>query len=255
MASGLMFDDVVQRVSAMQGVEAVAVSTRAPLDSSTPFVRVNAREAVPVAADTASSTASFLLVSARYFDVVKTPLVAGRAFTERDVAGQPPVAIVNETLAARLWPGVDAIGRRLWLEPHVAAAPCTVVGVARDSKYVTLGEGRQNHVYLPLAAPATKRGASGPVGWRGDCARSARQHGAGRAESGRSESPWVLHAHLDRARQRIDAACAPCGWTRGGGRCAGTRPCDRGAVRPRLVSRCRAHARDRTAHGAGSGRS
>jgi len=150
MANGPMFDDVVQRVSAMQGVEAVAVSTRAPLDSSTPSVRVNAREAVPVAADTASSSASFLLVSARYFDVVKTPLAAGRAFTERDVAGQPPVAIVNETLAARLWPGVDAIGRRLWLEPHVATAPCTVVGVARDSKYVTLGEGRQNHVYLPV---------------------------------------------------------------------------------------------------------
>jgi putative ABC transport system permease protein len=61
------------------------------------------------------------------------------------------VAIVNETLAARLWPGADPLGRRLWLDAVASAAPCIVVGVARDSKYVTLGEERQGHVYLPFA--------------------------------------------------------------------------------------------------------
>jgi putative ABC transport system permease protein len=58
---------------------------------------------------------------------------------------------VNETLAARLWPAGDAIGRRLWLDPQVADTATTVVGVARNSKYVTLGEEHQAHLYLPFA--------------------------------------------------------------------------------------------------------
>jgi putative ABC transport system permease protein len=102
-----------------------------------------------------------MVVSPRYFDVVKTPLASGRAFTETDDADRPPVAVINETLAAHLWPGADAVGRRLWLEAAATtgirdegvpgSVPCIVVGVARDSKYRTLGEQRQGHVYLPFA--------------------------------------------------------------------------------------------------------
>jgi predicted permease len=149
-AAGAMLEAVVDRVSSIPGVAAVSLSTRAPLDSSTPQVRLNAREPVPVTADTSSSTASFMIVSAQYFGVVKTALVAGRDFNVRDTAGQPLVAIVNETLAARLWLEGSAVGRRLWLEPHVAKAPLTVVGVAKNSKYLTLGEERQSHLYLPF---------------------------------------------------------------------------------------------------------
>jgi predicted permease len=158
-AGGRLFSDLLSRMAVTPGVEAAAVSTRAPLDSSTPLVRVNAKESVAIAPLTSSPSASFLVVSARYFDVVKTPLVAGRAFNETDDELRTPVAIVNETLAARLWPNGDAIGRMLWLEPHAAVSPCTVVGIAKNSKYVTLGEERQNHVYLPFAQHP-RRGAS-----------------------------------------------------------------------------------------------
>jgi len=146
-----LFRDVVQRIEAMAEVEAAAVSTRAPLDSSTPLVRVNATHPVAAGDDTASPTASFLVISPRYFDVVKTPLVRGRPFSASDDAERQPVAIVNETLAARLWPGADAIGRRLWLETAASPAPCVIVGIAKDSKYLTLGEEHQGHVYLPFA--------------------------------------------------------------------------------------------------------
>jgi predicted permease len=156
-----LFRDVLQRVEALQGVTAAAVSTRAPLDSSTPLVRVNANEPIATADENASPTASFMVVSSRYFDVVKTPLVSGRAFVETDNADSPPVAIVNETLAAHIWPGADAVGRKLWLEAAATTGirdegvgglvPCIVVGVAKDSKYRTLGEERQGHVYLPFA--------------------------------------------------------------------------------------------------------
>lgn len=128
-----------------------AVSTRAPLDSSTPIVKVAANDMVDGAREGAAPTASFLVVSPAYFEVVRTPVVAGRAFGERDTAEAPTVAIVNETLAARLWPGADPLGRRLWLDAGASLSPCVVVGIARDSKYVTLGEERQGHVYLPFA--------------------------------------------------------------------------------------------------------
>jgi predicted permease len=156
-----MFHEVLQRVERLRGVTAAAVSSRAPLDSSTPLIHVNANEPIASAGEGASPTASFMVVSTRYFDVVKTSLAAGRAFAETDDADRPAVAIVNETLAAHLWPGADALGRRLWVEAAATtgirdegvrgAVSCVVIGVAKDSKYRTLGEQRQGHVYLPFA--------------------------------------------------------------------------------------------------------
>jgi len=156
-----MFHEVLQRVERLQGVTAAAVSSRAPLDSSTPLIHVNAREPVTSAGESASPTASFMVVSTRYFDVVKTPMVAGRSFADTDDANRPAVAIVNEALAAHLWSGADAVGRRLWLEPAATtgirdegvrgSVPFVIIGVAKDSKYRTLGEQRQGHVYLPFA--------------------------------------------------------------------------------------------------------
>jgi predicted permease len=156
-----LFRDVVQRVEALHSVTAAAVSTRAPLDSSTPLIHVNAQEPIATAGENASPTASFMVVSPHYFDVVKTPLVSGRVFTETDDAERPAVAVINETLAAQLWPGADAVGRRLWLEAAATtgirdqgvpgSVPCVIVGVAKDSKYRTLGEPRQAHVYLPFS--------------------------------------------------------------------------------------------------------
>jgi predicted permease len=176
-----LFQDVLRRVERLQSITAAAVSTRAPLDSSTPLIHVNAHEPIATAGENTSPEASFMVVSPRYFDVVKTPLVSGRAFAETDDADRPSVAIINETLAAHLWPldpsrasgssraesrddsaqGAGAVGRRVWLEAAATtgirdenvrgSVPCIVVGVARDSKYRTLGEQRQGHVYLPFA--------------------------------------------------------------------------------------------------------
>jgi putative ABC transport system permease protein len=147
-AEGLrFFDEVVRRLRAVPGVEAAAVSTRAPLDSSTPLVRIDAT-APP--ADSAP-TASFLVIGQEFFDVVRTPIVSGRAFDDRDTERAPAAAIVNETLAARLWPDGSALGRRLWLEAAASPVPCTIVGIAKNSKYLTLGEEGQSHVYLPFA--------------------------------------------------------------------------------------------------------
>jgi predicted permease len=84
-----------------------------------------------------------------HFQTLQIPLTAGRDFTDRDTNGAPLVAIVNETLARRFWPGQSAIGRRLRL---VGEGPALeVVGVARDSQYVSIGEETKPFLYQPLA--------------------------------------------------------------------------------------------------------
>jgi predicted permease len=150
-ANRRLFDEILRRVSALPGVAAAALSTRAPLDSSTPVVRVNAREPITTATTASSTTASMLVVSPSYFDVVKTPIVAGRPFGDRDDGDRAAVVVVNETLAERLWPDGAPIGRRLWLDASVSGGSAQVIGVARNSKYLTLGEEKQGHIYLPFA--------------------------------------------------------------------------------------------------------
>jgi hypothetical protein len=51
------------------------------------------------------------IVTPAYFDVMRIPLVKGRAFTEQDRTGAPDVAIIDETLASRVWPNEDAVGK------------------------------------------------------------------------------------------------------------------------------------------------
>lgn len=88
-------------------------------------------------------------VSPGYLETLEIPLLAGRVFTDADRAGAPGVAIVNRTLAARLWPGRDPVGRRIRLAGQEEER--TVVGVAGDARYTSLGEEPQGYVYIPIA--------------------------------------------------------------------------------------------------------
>jgi predicted permease len=91
--------------------------------------------------------ADWNVVSPGYFQVLRTPLVAGRDFSDADRAGAPDVAIINETLAARVWPEGGAVGRTFRNDGRTV----TIVGVARDAKYRTLGEEPRGFVYVPIA--------------------------------------------------------------------------------------------------------
>jgi putative ABC transport system permease protein len=84
-----------------------------------------------------------------FFATMRIALRRGRTFTERDAAGRPLVAVVNETFVRQYWNGQEAIGRRLRLRGP-QGPPAEVVGVVRDGKYRTLGEDPRPFVYLPL---------------------------------------------------------------------------------------------------------
>ncbi|MDQ6859621.1 MAG: ABC transporter permease, partial [Verrucomicrobiota bacterium] len=108
-------------------------------------------------------------ISPTYFDALGVPLLRGRKFTASDGEKHGArVAIVNEAMARQFWPGDQAVGRRF---RFFKGESVEIVGIARDTKAVTLGESPSPMVYLPLAdAPKgaitffmQTTGAPGPV--------------------------------------------------------------------------------------------
>ena len=86
-------------------------------------------------------------IDERYFDVMQTPILRGRAFTTNDKADSTRVAIVNEEFAKKYWPNQDAVGKKIRLED--AKGPLfQIVGVAKTAKYIFVAEPPQPFVYF-----------------------------------------------------------------------------------------------------------
>jgi predicted permease len=131
------------RAETTTGVAAAAMSNRAPIDQSTPSIAVRS----PAQNASAPLDVTFYLATARYFETVGIPIVAGRPFTAAETDSMADVAVVNETLARRLWPDGDALERPLELVNE--GKTVRVVGVARDSKYRSISETQLPHLYRP----------------------------------------------------------------------------------------------------------
>jgi len=91
--------------------------------------------------------ASPRFVTPRALNVLRLPIVSGRAVTGADASGSPDVALVNESLARRAWGALDPIGRRI----TVASRVLTVVGVVKDVKRNWYERDIASMVYLPDA--------------------------------------------------------------------------------------------------------
>jgi predicted permease len=88
-------------------------------------------------------------VSPAFFDTVGIPLVAGRDFTWHDDAGAPGVVVVNEQLAAKLFPDGDVVGRRIRIGGTPERSRLEVVGIAKDATLGALRVGRLPMVFRP----------------------------------------------------------------------------------------------------------
>ncbi|HEX8283356.1 MAG TPA: ABC transporter permease [Pyrinomonadaceae bacterium] len=142
------YRELLTRVEAQPGVERASLARFTQLGNSFAQGQVFAEGRDAGAGGEGTST-GFNVVGPRYFETMGTQLVRGRDFTDADRAGAPGVGVVNETLAALLWPGEDALGKRVSFEgpkgPFVE-----VVGVARDGKYRSLGDRSRPYFYRPL---------------------------------------------------------------------------------------------------------
>jgi predicted permease len=83
-------------------------------------------------------------VSPGYFDVLRMPLLAGRDFKPEDNENAPRVMVVNESFARRFFDGRDPVGRRV----QIYGKSFTIVGMVKDSKYLSLSETPQPYFYI-----------------------------------------------------------------------------------------------------------
>ncbi len=97
-------------------------------------------------------------VTPGYFETLGTQLVAGRVFHALDVQDSEPVVIVNETLAAKLWPDQDALGRSIRHQRLPGEWSARVVGIVADGKYNFLNEKQQPALFRPWAQSPRTRG-------------------------------------------------------------------------------------------------
>ena len=133
------FDDLRRRVESLPGVEAVSFSSFQPLTNRRPQQRF----AIPGGQE---DTAAYCAVAADFFEVYQVPLHQGRIFTSADREGSPPVAIINQSLARKHWPGRSAVGAHLRLtegEPLLE-----IVGVVADVRQ-SLATPAPSTIYRP----------------------------------------------------------------------------------------------------------
>jgi predicted permease len=145
-------DALMDRFRLVPGVDSVAASRMVPLQGGGLGLGALRSPGYVGPDGTDQVEADWDVVSAAYFTTLQMPIVQGRSFDARDREGAPLVAIVNETMAARLWPGQSPIGRTLMQQAGPGEQrTLEIVGVAHDGKYRTVADGPRNFIYVPLA--------------------------------------------------------------------------------------------------------
>jgi len=140
------YAELTERVAGLPDVRAVTLARGVPLSGDGGRRRAVVAGYEPQQGE--DMEFNFNVVGPEYFEVMRVPLVSGRGFTAADREGAPQVAVVNETFAARYWPGQDAIGKRL--TAFSGANDIEIVGVARDGKYQMLTEAPLPYIYRPF---------------------------------------------------------------------------------------------------------
>jgi len=135
---------LMERLATVPGVGAVGVTQSLPLVSD--YVVGIEFEGRPREEAADRPTTNFYAVSPGFFDAMGIRLVRGRGIEDRDRAGAPRVAVINETFARRFYAGSDPIGQRV----RISQGPNTfseIVGVATDTKQYGLTADTTAQVY------------------------------------------------------------------------------------------------------------
>jgi predicted permease len=134
-----------ERLATTPGVQAVGLASWLPLGfegGSSLGIQVPGYDRAP----NEDMGAQYAIISPGYFAALKIPLLAGRDFTDQDDATRARVAIINETMARRFWPGQDPLGRTFTI--WGGQRELTVIGVVKDGKYRFLQEAPKPFVYF-----------------------------------------------------------------------------------------------------------
>jgi putative ABC transport system permease protein len=152
----LRYNRMRDELAAFPGVVDVGIGSPTPLQSSAVRFEVKA-EGRPLAAGEAMPRAELRTANPEFFRAAGIPLLDGRAFATTDVTGSGPVVIVNKTLADRLFPTGDAVGKRVaWTGDVLRFTPIspewrTLVGIVANTQDGGLDAEPRAAMYMPFA--------------------------------------------------------------------------------------------------------
>jgi putative ABC transport system permease protein len=151
VARAQFLDDVIERLEEAPAIAAVTPVNVAPFTNQgwdVPRVTAEGQSADEAAGNPSLNLES---IHPNYFATFEVPIVQGRAFTTADREGAVPTAIISEDVAAHLWPGEGAVGKRLKMGgPDSRGRWLEIIGVAAATRYRTVTTPRPT-LYLPAA--------------------------------------------------------------------------------------------------------
>jgi putative ABC transport system permease protein len=150
------YEELLQRVRALPGVESAAAVNTLPLSGETPILPASVQDH-PGETEAPAPLLWSGAITPLYTDIMRIPILEGRGFTEADRADTAPVVLVTASTARAFWPDQDAIGK------HVKAVWerqwRTIVGVVADLKQYGLAQNRpgwiDGEIYMPYAQAVT----------------------------------------------------------------------------------------------------
>jgi predicted permease len=142
------FETLVTRVEALPGVTSATIGVHVPLDYGMMINEIGIDGESPGTKNNRLPVA-YNVVGLRFLETTGGRLVQGRSLDRTDTGTSRRVALVNETMAAKLWPGREVLGQRFRVSGHDEWIE--VVGIVATGKYVMLGEEPRPYYYLPIA--------------------------------------------------------------------------------------------------------
>ena len=139
-----VYQQVLQRLGALPGVEAVGAASLLPLGGRDSYNVFRIEGRAPFAPGQ-EPYIRYQVVSPDYFRAMGIPLRQGRAFTEQDAKGSPPVLIVNEAFARRHLMGEDSLGKRVQIGDD---SPREIIGIVGDVRHQGLDKETQPEFYV-----------------------------------------------------------------------------------------------------------
>jgi predicted permease len=143
------FQQLIEKVKPLQGVQSVGATSLMPLSYDDLVGGFVIQGQPPLPPGTIQPT-NYYSVSADYFTAMGIPLLRGRHFTEHDLVNSPPVVIINETMAKKMFPDDEPVGQRLTFDnPDNNPTWVEIVGVVGDVKHYALDRETTMQTYGP----------------------------------------------------------------------------------------------------------
>ena len=146
------YNELLSRIEALPGVKSAAVTTNLPLYAQGNSITISIEgRPDPAPGQGKRPGIATRVVSPHYFQTMSIPLLQGREFSDQDKVDSPAVAVINETMARRLWPDQDPTGKRITPGALTSTDPddwITVVGVVKDVRQFELVADPKPQMYL-----------------------------------------------------------------------------------------------------------